>query len=241
MNILVVNDDGIYAPGIEILANAAAQLGRVWVVAPDQQCSAMSHKVTIGGSLKIEKVEDFPVPVEAAYKVSGSPADCVKVALKYLLKEKPDFVFSGINNGYNVGCEIAYSGTMAAAMEAIMHGISAIAFSSTYNAPMTITENYILDIARDLTEKEHNLTEVWNVNFPSTEKQVPKGILYDRSIAPVRLYDPFYKDTIHKDGSISLEIYGLPITSTETVPTGTDMEAVLNGYISIGKVRCSVL
>ena len=116
MNILIVNDDSIYAPGIELLAKAAAQLGRVWVVAPAQQCSAMSHKITIWGNLHIEKVDNFPVEVEGAYKVEGSPADCVKVALDYILEEKPDYVFSGINNGYNVGYEIAYSGTMAAAV-----------------------------------------------------------------------------------------------------------------------------
>ena len=98
MNILIVNDDSIYAPGIQLLAKAASELGKVWVVAPAHQCSGMSHRITPGGTLRVEKVPDFPAPVEFAYKVDGTPADCVKVALGYLLKEKPDFVFSGINN-----------------------------------------------------------------------------------------------------------------------------------------------
>ena len=102
MKILVVNDDSIHAPGIAVLAKAAMELGEVTVVAPAHQCSAMAHKISIHDSMKVEKVEDFPVPVKAAYKVEGTPADCVKVALHYVLEEKPDYVFSGINDGYNV-------------------------------------------------------------------------------------------------------------------------------------------
>lgn len=241
MNILIVNDDSIYAPGIALLARAATQIGNVWVVAPAQQCSAMSHKVTIGGALHVEKIEDFPAPVEAAYKVDGSPADCVKVALDYILKEKPDFVFSGVNNGYNMGYEIAYSGTMAAAVEALMNGVPAIAFSSAYDSPMTLAENYIVDIAKDLIQKEHTLKEVWNVNFPATANNVAAGILYDRTVAPQWLYSHYYKETRSNDGSISLEIHGSPITNPEDVPAGSDIEAILRGYISIGKVYSSVL
>lgn len=241
MNILVVNDDSIYAPGIHILAQAAAQLGKVWVVAPAQQCSAMSHKVSIGGFLQVEKVTDFPVVVEGAYKLDGSPADCVKVAMHYLLEEKPDFVFSGINSGYNVGYEIAYSGTMAAAMEALMYGVPAIAFSSANNAPMTIAKNYIQEIATDLLTKKHTLTEVWNVNFPATETDVPQGILYNRTVAPAWLYNTDYRKAKAIDGCVGLEIHGIPMTTAETAPEGSDLEAVLKGYISVGKVRSIML
>ena len=241
MNILIVNDDSINAPGIVLLARAATQIGKVWVVAPAQQCSAMSHKVTISGALHVEKVEDFPAPVEAAYKIDGSPADCVKVALDYILKEKPDFVFSGINNGFNMGYEIAYSGTMAAAVEALMNGVPAIAFSSAYDSPMTLAENYIVDITKDIINREQNLKEVWNVNFPATANNIAAGILYDRTVAPTWLYSHHYQETIEADGRITLEIHGCPITSAEDVPEGTDIEAILRGYISIGKVHSSVL
>ena len=241
MNILVVNDDSIYAPGIELLAKAAASLGKVWVVAPAEQCSGMSHSITPGGALRMKKVDDFPVPVEFAYKVYGTPADCVKVALAYLLEEKPDFVFSGINNGFNVGSEIAYSGTAGAAMEALMNGIPAIAFSSAYDRPMTLAEKYIIPITKELIEKEQNTKEIWNVNFPAIEDDIPKGILYDRTIADVCLYSAEYQETIHTDGSISLDIVGLPLEDAKAAPDGSDVAAVLDGYISIGKVRCSVL
>ena len=241
MNILIVNDDSIYAPGIHLLAKAAAEIGKVWVVAPAYQCSGMSHRITPGGTLHVEKVNDFPAPVEFAYKVDGTPADCVKVALGYLLKEKPDVVFSGINNGFNVGCEIAYSGTVGAAMEAIMHGIPAIAFSSPYGKPMDLAEEYITSIAKELITKEQDPREIWNVNFPATPDNTPKGILYDRTIAKVCLYTAEYRDTVEADGSITLVIDGVPLATADSSLNGTDIGAVLDGYISIGKVRSSVL
>lgn len=241
MNILIVNDDSIYATGIELLARAAKQIGKIWVVAPAEQCSAMSHKITIWGNLHIEKVDNFPVEVEGAFKVEGSPADCVKVAINYILPEKPDFVFSGVNNGFNMGYEIAYSGTMAAAVESLMNGVPAIAFSSAYNLPMTLAENYIVNIAAELTQLEPSLKYVWNVNFPAADDNMAKGILYDRTVAPNWLYGHYYTETKQEDGSVSLEIHGTPITDPNDVPSGTDIEAILKGYISISKVYSAVL
>ena len=133
MNLLVVNDDSIHAPGLALLARAAAAFGNVWVVAPARQCSAMSQKLTIHGALPLEQVKDFPAPVKGAYQVDGTPADCVKAAVQQILEEKPDFVLSGVNNGYNVGYEIAYSGTVGAAFEANLNEIPAIALSSGFN------------------------------------------------------------------------------------------------------------
>ena len=130
--ILLVNDDGIRADGLAFLARLASRLGEVTVAAPDSQCSAMSHRITVHGELTVKKVS-FPVPEVTAYSVSGTPADCVKVALHYLLSEKPDIVFSGINRGYNAGVDILYSGTVGAAMEALVNGIPAIAFSNEAN------------------------------------------------------------------------------------------------------------
>ena len=128
MNILITNDDGINAQGIAVLARAAAEFGQVTLVAPARQCSAMSHRITLGRPLRLEQV-DFPVPQVEAYSLDGTPADCVKAALDAILTERPDVVLSGINHGYNVGFDVAYSGTVGAAMEALMNGISAIALS----------------------------------------------------------------------------------------------------------------
>ena len=241
MKILVVNDDSISDPGLVLLAKAAMELGDVWVVAPSHQCSAMSQKLSIHGSLKVEKVEEFPVPVKAAYKVDGTPVDCVKVALQYIMPETPDYVFSGINNGYNVGFEIAYSGTVGAAFEAVMNGIPAIAFSNTANAPLNIAEQYLVPIARELIDADRNLCAVWNVNFPAVESGALRGILRKRSVAPVRLFSNDYWERKLPDGAVDLIIKGTPLTAADSVPEGTDVEAVLKGYISIGTVKCAVL
>ena len=118
-NILIVNDDGIHSEGIIRLAEAASRFGRVWVAAPDEQCSGMSQKISIFDPILVRPYE-FPVPVEAAWSIGGTPADCVKVAVGFLLEEAPDLVLSGINNGYNAGFDNAYSGTIGAAAEALM-------------------------------------------------------------------------------------------------------------------------
>ena len=102
--------------------------------------------------MRVDKVQDFPVPVKAAYKVDGTPADCLKIAMQYLLEEKPDYVFSGINDGYNAGFDIAYSGTLGAAFEAVMNGVPAMAFSNAMHSPLDIAETYLVDIIRELTE-----------------------------------------------------------------------------------------
>ena len=106
MNILISNDDGIRAEGIARLAAAALPFGRVYVAAPQSQCSGMSQKLTIRGTLAVEQA-DFPVPVEAAWAVVGTPADCVKAAVKALVPCRPDVVLTGVNQGWNAGLDIA--------------------------------------------------------------------------------------------------------------------------------------
>lgn len=241
MNILIVNDDSIHSPGIALLAKAAMEFGEVTVVAPADQCSAMSHKISIRDAMKVEKVEDFPVPVKVAYKVGGTPADCVKAALHYVLDEKPDYVFSGINDGYNAGYDIAYSGTLGAAFEAVMNGIPAMAFSSTMNAPLDVAESYLVPVIRELMEAGQGKGEVWNVNFPGVEPEKLKGILWDRTVAPMQFYDENYAMTRNEDGSVSLKPNGAPLKAEDMVPEGSDIDAVLHGYISIGKVKSVVM
>ena len=241
MKILVVNDDSIHSPGIALLAKAAMEFGEVTVVAPADQCSAMAHKISIHDSMKVEKVEDFPVPVKAAYKVEGTPADCVKVALHYVLEEKPDYVFSGINDGYNVGYDVAYSGTLGAALEAVMNGIPAMAFSNTMHAPLMIAQTYLVPVIRELMEAGQGRGEVWNVNFPAVEPGELKGILRDRTVAPIPFYSENCLQIKNEDGSVSLKAMGEPMKAGDSAPEGSDAEAVLRGYISIGKVKSMVL
>ena len=235
MKILIVNDDSITAPGIAKLAKAAACLGEVWVVAPEEQCSALSQKLTLREQLTVRKVEDFSVEVAGAYAVGGTPVDCVKVALTYILKEKPDYVFSGINNGFNAGFDIAYSGTLGAAFEGARNGIPSLAFSTASDAHQDAVEPYLLPVIWELLEEKIEPGMVWNVNFPALKTRPLMGILRDRPVAPVSMYQETYIETIDSDGKVRLNCHGIP-TPDSMVPAGTDVEAVRQGYISIGKV-----
>lgn len=237
MKILLVNDDSISAPGLAALARAASDLGEVWVVAPAQQCSAMSMRLTLRDPIRVERAADFPVPVKGAYKVHGTPVDCVRVALRYILEEKPDYVFSGINNGYNVGYEIAYSGTLGAAFEATMHGIPAIAFSAGANMPLDGIQTSVATIAKGLLERPLAPGHVWNVNIPPQAL----GILENRTAAPCTLFQDSYVEEKLPDGAVSLAVRGTPLTAADPLPAGSDIEAVLKGFISIGTVKCAVL
>ena len=237
MRILVVNDDGIDAKGIHILAEAAKELGEVWVVAPDAQCSAMSQRINVFGELVVRKRE-IPVEGVKAYSVSGTPADCVKVALLHIMPEKPDIVFSGINVGYNAGQDILYSGTVGAAVEALSNGIPAIAFSSEANGVYDVVEEYLSPIAKELLGRTLSLDTLWNVNFPGCSLDQCKGILENRIPANHQLYLDNYdrkKDT--EDGFV-LEVRGIPTTQADE---GTDVRAVLDRYISIGTITNGIL
>lgn len=123
MRILVTNDDGYMAPGLAVLREAAEGLGRVKVVAPDREQSATSHSLTMHFPLRIRRTADGQIAVD------GTPTDCVVLAIGALLDERPDFVLSGVNHGANMGDDVLYSGTVAAAMEATIIGIPAVAIS----------------------------------------------------------------------------------------------------------------
>ncbi|MCO4769981.1 MAG: 5'/3'-nucleotidase SurE [Deltaproteobacteria bacterium] len=123
MRILISNDDGIHAAGLRPLEQALSALGEVWVVAPEREQSAQSHALTMHKPLRIRRKEP------RWYSVSGTPADCVYVALHHLLDQAPAIVVSGINRGANLGNDVLYSGTVAAAMEATLHGVPAVAVS----------------------------------------------------------------------------------------------------------------
>lgn len=237
MKILIVNDDSIHAPGIEYLARAAAEFGEVYVAAPAEQCSAMSQKLTLRELLRVETVTDFPAPVRGAWKIGGTPVDCVKVALDYLLEEKPDWVLSGINNGYNAGFDISYSGTLGAAFEAARNGIPTIALSIAHEKHLAAAEGYFAPILRELLAEKPEPGQVWNVNVPSMKEGAPKGTLRDRTVAPTSMFRESYIEVPQPDGTVALACQGRA-TPTELFPQDSDARAVREGYISIGTVRC---
>ncbi len=237
-NILIANDDGIHSPGLVKLAAAAAKFGKVWVAAPGSQCSGMSHKLTIFNPISVEKV-DFPVPVEAAWKIGGTPADCVKLAITTLMPVKPDYVFSGINKGHNGGHDIAYSGTIGAAMEGLLNDVPAMAFSNDMEAGFAVIDQHLEAIVSELLGQPTSLSEIWNVNFPGCAPEEVRGIQRDVSIAPMGLFENFYTKLALETGTEAMRPDATLLT-LDRAPAGTDLHAVLAGYIAIGKVRCVV-
>lgn len=238
MKILVTNDDGIQASGIRKLAQAAKKFGEVVVVAPAGQCSAMSHRITLGVGIEVKEVSDFPVEGVRAFSVGGTPADCVKVALEYL-EIKPDVVLSGVNKGYNAGVDIAYSGTVAAAMEALLKGIPAIAFSRAYqDESFELVEQELLPIMEKLLQKPAGKDKIWNVNFPACAPEECKGILWDRSIAKIEMHPDVYRVVEEDEDSHSVMLDGAPRKEYEE---GTDLHALQSGYISIGTITNMIL
>ena len=236
MKILLVNDDSIHAPGIALLAQKAVEFGDVWVVAPASQCSAMSQKLTLSEKLTVKAAENFPVAVKGAWQVGGTPVDCVKVALDYILEEKPDIVFSGINNGYNTGFDTAYSGTLGAAFEALRFGIPAIAFSAANDSHLEAVEPHLAGVIAELLEADPGYGNVWNVNFPALRTHPLMGTLRDRTLAKASMYSEHYIEESREDGTVLLNCTGIP-TPDEAFDEGSDALAVRQGYISIGKVR----
>jgi len=176
--ILVTNDDGITAPGIRTLIEIMNSLGDVVVVAPDSPQSGMGHAITVNSTLFVEKVKvDNGKQME--YSCSGTPADCVKLAVNQILKRKPDLCVSGINHGSNSSINVIYSGTMSAAIEAGIEGIPAIGFSLldySWNANFEATKLYIKSIAENVLKEGLPRDVVLNVNIPNLSKQELKGI-----------------------------------------------------------------
>lgn len=176
--ILVSNDDGITARGIRHLVNVMSNLGEVVVVAPDSPQSGMGHAITIGDTLRLSEVDIFDNA--DAYKCSGTPADCVKIAKHFVLKDRtPDLVVSGINHGSNTSISVLYSGTMSAAIEAALEGTPAIGFSLCdydHHADFSHVLGYVESIAAQTLEKGISKGVALNVNFPPKRNESVQGI-----------------------------------------------------------------
>lgn len=175
--ILITNDDGITAPGIKNLVEAVKGLGKVVVVAPDKPQSGMGHAITIGQPLRMHKVDIFE-GVEA-WQTSGTPVDCVKLAVDKVLRRKPDICLSGINHGANHSINVIYSGTMSAAMEAAIESIPSIGFSlMDYNieADFTAARFYVHKIVSAILGKKLDKHLLLNVNIPAAPLELIKGV-----------------------------------------------------------------
>lgn len=176
--ILVTNDDGITAPGIRTLIGVMKTIGDVVVVAPDSPQSAMGHAITINSTLHVEEVT-IDDGAQKEYSCSGTPADCVKLGVREILKRKPDLCVSGINHGSNSSINVIYSGTMSAALEAGIEGIPAIGFSLldyNWSANFEHCKTFVKTITENVLENGLPNGVVLNVNLPNIEEKNIKGI-----------------------------------------------------------------
>ncbi|MEO1030340.1 MAG: 5'/3'-nucleotidase SurE [Bacteroidota bacterium] len=232
--ILVTNDDGITAPGIRTLISVMNSIGDVVVVAPDSPQSGMGHAITVNATLYLENVNiDGKQP---EYSCSGTPADCVKLAVREILNKKPDICVSGINHGSNSSINVIYSGTMSAALEAGIEGIPAIGFSLldyNWNANFEHCKSYVETITRQVLE--HGLPDgvVLNVNLPNLDKKDIKGIKVCRQ-ARATWVEKFDKRT----NPMGRDYYWLA-GKFVNMDNGEDTDewALANGYVSIVPVQ----
>ncbi len=231
MYILLCNDDGINAPGIVALADALAALGQVTVVAPDMERSAASNSLTLSQPLRVREVS-FPGRVEKAFAVSGTPADCAKIALANLLEVRPDVVVSGINRGPNLCVDIFYSGTVAAAFEGAFKGLPAFAVSlDSYHADAdySTAAKWGAECVRRLMAAQVRGGLVFNINVPDLPDEKVKGIKITR--AGKVDYREAYDHRRDPNGKSYYWIQGWP----EIVDNSPecDIVAVKNGFVSL--------
>ncbi|MCR6632048.1 MAG: 5'/3'-nucleotidase SurE [Magnetospirillum sp.] len=227
--ILVSNDDGIHAPGIKVLEKVARALSKdVWVVAPETEQSAAGHSLTIRRPLRLRQVS------RRRYAVDGTPTDAVLLGINHLLRDKkPTLVLSGVNRGGNLGEDVTYSGTVAAAMEATILGVPAIAFSQYYGPDHPIrwstAEHWAPEIIRRVTRVGWGRNVLINVNFPDVAADKVSGVEITRQ----------GKRKIGDELTERLDPRGEPYIwigaqrAEERSTRGTDIEAVVRGAVSV--------
>lgn len=226
MNILITNDDGIYSPGIAALANVALGFGTVRIVAPDVEQSSMGHAITHSRPLTYKK---SPITFEGieAYRVNGTPADCVALGLH--MYPDTNVVLSGINMGPNLGNSMWHSGTLAAAKQAVLLGVRGIALSTPVGKSEPDFEGlrpFVEESLRQLLKDDE--LGLYNINFPKE----PKGLRWTRQ--SVRLYDG---NVVPGEDPMGRKHFWITVSPLEAAEEGTDRWAVENDLVSITPLR----
>lgn len=258
MNLLVSNDDGVFALGIQTLANTLAEAGHtVTVVCPDRERSATGHGLTLHKPIRIEPITSVFHPAVKAWTSSGTPSDCVKLALGALLENPPDFVLSGINHGSNLGTDVLYSGTVSAAMEGVIEGIPGIAFSLTSFASQEFqpAANFAVALLKQLADQPLPKPTLLNVNVPAVPESEIAGAILTRQ--GIRRYVDWFEKRVDPRGKTYYWLAGevleevdendlnpenggsgsqaegspTPLIDKEQIPT--DVHAIRDNYITI--------
>jgi len=232
--ILVTNDDGIDADALLPLSEALSAVGDVHVIVPERNWSGASHSITLFRPLRCRPTELRNG--HSAFMTDGSPTDCVRLAVLGFLKQKPDIIVSGINRGMNLGDDITYSGTVAAAMEGLLADLPSIAISLAYSgadADYGPAASFVTLLARNIFERGFIPDALLNVNVPALPREKIGGV------AVTRLGKRNYQDRLIE----RLDPYGNPYywvggpALTEQAEEGTDVEAVRKGMISVTPIR----
>lgn len=232
--ILVTNDDGISAPGIRNLVEAVKDLGKVVVVAPDKPQSGMGHAITIGVPLRLNRVHVFG-DIEA-WQCTGTPVDCVKLAVDKVLHQKPDICISGINHGANHSINVIYSGTMSAAVEAAIESIPSIGFSLldySLEADFDGARKYARLLVQQLLQTTLDKHTVLNVNIPKLRPEEIKGVRICR-----QAYAKYEEDFIERQDPHGRKYFWLTgefVNFDEG--SDTDVWALANNYVSVVPVQ----
>ena len=230
MNILLVNDDGVYSSGILTLAKKLSVNHNVTVAAPQNQMSGTGHSMTLYGYVNFSKINILD-GIDC-YIVSGTPADCVKVAVNLILPEKPDLIISGVNKGFNLGTDIVYSGTVNSALEGAVHGIKAIAVSQEYGLKdFEFSTNFIvknLDEFYSFLPKDAQT--ILNINIPSDDVNIIKGV----KIA--KIGRKLFKENYAFEENLGYRAH-CRTTLADNTTQDDDVWLYDNGYITISPVK----
>jgi len=230
--ILVTNDDGIAAPGLRVLASALSDLGDLVIIAPEHNWSASGHSKTMHKPLRLTPAH--LADGRPAMAASGSPSDCVALALLGAIEERPSLVISGINQGANVGYDLTYSGTVSAAMEAVIAGIGAIAVSlDSYDSQeFSPAAVFAAQLARRMLSERSARPLLLNVNVPALSAEEIRGVQI------TRLGKRVYQDElVHRADPRGRSYYWIGGDPPEGIPEkGTDIGALSEGQISITPV-----
>ncbi|MDK2882034.1 MAG: 5/3-nucleotidase [Bacillota bacterium] len=230
MFVLLTNDDGIEAPGLLALASEFRSRHEVAIVAPDRERSASAHAITVDRPLRAKKIEHAQAP---SWAVSGTPGDCVKLAITTLLPRQPDMVISGINRGPNLGTDVFYSGTVAAALEGVLFGLPAIAVSlASYaaNANYGFAARVARAVAERLIGKPVLSQALLNINVPNLPDKEIRGISITR--LGTRRYRNVFEARKDPRGQIYYWLAG-ELVNEERSDRDTDIAAVAEGKVSI--------
>lgn len=227
--ILVCNDDGITAPGIRNLIEVAREFGDVVVVAPDKPQSAMGHAITINSTLRVHPMRSDGI---LEYACSGTPVDCIKLAVNKILHRKPDLLVSGINHGSNASINVIYSGTMSAAMEGAMEGIPSIGFSlldHSIDADFSVAKHYARIIINQALNDQMPAGICLNVNIPNVSTEMIQGIKVCRQARAN--WEEEFDERKDPNGKPYYWLTGVFKNFDEGVDT--DIWALENNYVSI--------